>query len=56
MDQNTINEAYKKFKIPENMIPKFSDAKEFSKNFKKCSILKDVATIYSDSADVKHEQ
>ena len=49
MNQKQINEQYKVFKIPENQVPSFLNANDFAKNFKKCYILKDVSSSYSNT-------
>lgn len=50
MDQRSINKAYKMFNIPTDSIPVYTDAQNFSKNFKKCSVLKDVNSSYSSTS------
>lgn len=52
MDQKQINKNYELFKIPNDRIPVYTNANDFSKNFQKCSILKDVNTTYSSSTTV----
>lgn len=50
MNQIQINEAYKQFNIPEMFIPNYTNAEEFSKNLKECSILRDVDTYSSSNS------
>ena len=52
MDQRTINDNYDLFMIPKDVIPKYTNAYEFSKNFQKCTVLVDVNTSYSSSTTV----
>lgn len=47
MSEEKIIEEYKIFNIYENQIPKYDNPQDFAKRFKKCSILKDVNTVYT---------
>ena len=45
-----ITENYELFNIPEEKIPKYKDANQLSKNFKRCSILKSTNIRYSNTS------
>lgn len=50
MDNQKIWDEYNSFGIPEHLIPKYTNANEFAKNFEKCSILEDSNNVsYSNS-------
>jgi len=52
MNQEKINEEYKKFLIPTENIPDYNgNPYDFVKGFKKFTLLKDVDTIYSDASE-----
>ncbi|MCM1564940.1 MAG: hypothetical protein NC238_03090 [Dehalobacter sp.] len=54
--QDQINKAYERFGIPMNQIPDYTNAEEFSQNFEKCSILRDVNVSYSTSSTYNNLQ
>ena len=50
MNQKEINIAYKKFNLPEVLMPNYNTPQDFALGFKKCSILKDSNIIcYSNT-------
>ncbi|MFC1566215.1 hypothetical protein ACFL4A_00025 [bacterium] len=49
MTQKEINSYYKKFKISEDMVPDYQNPRDFALQFKRCTILKDVDTTYTNS-------
>ena len=50
MNQEEINVAYKKFKLPDEFMPKYSSPQDFAQGFKKCSILQESIIVnYSNT-------
>ncbi|WP_088187521.1 hypothetical protein [Desulfosporosinus sp. FKA] len=53
MDNKRIEKAFEQLNIPSNSFPSYTNANDFAKNFKKCSVLKDVSVFYSSSSTQK---
>lgn len=49
--QFEINRAYERFGIPAEQTTDYTNAEEFSLNFKKCSVLKEINVSYSVNSE-----